>query len=363
MRDGDTLQGVAAALWGDAALWYVLAEANGLNAASSLTAGQSLIIPNKVANLHNNATTFRPYDPNKAIGDVQPGAPKPPAAAGKKGCGALGAILLVIVAVAITVLSHGALTHAALTIGSSAPGALVPLATIAGTGGVLAGGGVVAGIAAGALSAVAGAVASQLVGLALGIQDKFSFKNIALAAISGGIGGGLGNISLLGKTAGAFANGAARGVLSNALQQGVAVATGLQKNFDWAGVAVGGVVGGVSGALDARFNSAKYTAPARSIESYGQQALTGAAAAIAGGATRSLLTGSDFGDNVLAALPDVIGSTIGNLVVRGVSFKSSKNFDVNFNSFVRFPSKTTGTQKNQRRPRVESRMILAMCHC
>ena len=61
VRDGDTLQGVAAALWGDASLWYVLAEANGLSAASSLTAGQSLIIPNKVANLHNTASTFRPY--------------------------------------------------------------------------------------------------------------------------------------------------------------------------------------------------------------------------------------------------------------------------------------------------------------
>jgi hypothetical protein len=36
-----------------------------------------------------------------------------------------------------------------------------------------------------------------------------------------------------------------------------------------------------------------------------------AASAIANAATRSLIEGSDFGDNVLAALPDVIGQTIG----------------------------------------------------
>jgi hypothetical protein len=30
--------------------------------------------------------------------------------------------------------------------------------------------------------------------------------------------------------------------------------------------------------------------------------------------SRSLINGSDFGDNILAALPDTIGQTIGNMV-------------------------------------------------
>lgn len=42
VKGGDSLQSVAQAVWGDASLWYVLAEANGLSNASSLTAGQTL---------------------------------------------------------------------------------------------------------------------------------------------------------------------------------------------------------------------------------------------------------------------------------------------------------------------------------
>ena len=46
---------------------------------------------------------------------------------------------------------------------------------------------------------------------------------------------------------------------------------------------------------------------------------TGMAGAIAGAAARSLINGTDFGDNILATLPDVIGNTIGNLVADGVT--------------------------------------------
>jgi nucleoid-associated protein YgaU len=34
VRSGDSLQGIAQSVWGDASLWYMLAEANGLTAAS-----------------------------------------------------------------------------------------------------------------------------------------------------------------------------------------------------------------------------------------------------------------------------------------------------------------------------------------
>jgi nucleoid-associated protein YgaU len=45
VQAGDTLQGIAAALWGDASLWYKLAEINGLSAESALIEGLPLIIP------------------------------------------------------------------------------------------------------------------------------------------------------------------------------------------------------------------------------------------------------------------------------------------------------------------------------
>lgn len=61
----------------------------------------------------------------------------------------------------------------------------------------------------------------------------------------------------------------------------------------------------------------------RTLASYGQQGLTGAAAALAGAAARSLIDGTDFGDNIAATLPDVIGSTIGNLVAGGIAGKGA----------------------------------------
>ena len=48
VREGDTLESIAAQVWGDAALWYKLAEANGLTGSASLAAGMSLVIPNTV---------------------------------------------------------------------------------------------------------------------------------------------------------------------------------------------------------------------------------------------------------------------------------------------------------------------------
>jgi hypothetical protein len=47
---------------------------------------------------------------------------------------------------------------------------------------------------------------------------------------------------------------------------------------------------------------------------------------ISNAATRSLLEGSDFGDNLMAALPDIIGQTIGGLIADGVAGAKQKSF-------------------------------------
>ena len=72
------MQSVALAVWGDAALWYIIADANGLADNVTLVAGQNLVIPNVVANIHNNASTFRVYNPGELIGDTTPTLPDPP---------------------------------------------------------------------------------------------------------------------------------------------------------------------------------------------------------------------------------------------------------------------------------------------
>jgi hypothetical protein len=49
-----------------------------LTGSETLTGGTSLIIPNKVHNVHNSSDVYRVYDPNEAIGNTSPTAPKVP---------------------------------------------------------------------------------------------------------------------------------------------------------------------------------------------------------------------------------------------------------------------------------------------
>lgn len=174
VQAGDTLEAIALQVWGDASFWYLIADANGLDGTEPLAAGMSLVIPNKVHNAHNNAGTYRVYDPNEAIGDTAPTVPK----VKKNKCGAFGQFIMVAIAVAVTVLSKGTLT-AAFT--SAFTSTATMGAAAAATAGAIAG-----ATTAGAL----GSIAAQGFGIATGIQNKFSFKDVALAAVSAGIGGG-----------------------------------------------------------------------------------------------------------------------------------------------------------------------------
>ena len=339
VRSGDTLRSIAQSAWGDANLWYLIADANGLTSATALTAGQRLVIPNKVTNFHNTSETFKPYNPGEAIGDTMPTLPEqpaPPPPPKKKGCGAFGAILLIIVAVVVTAIVAPQLIGQAAQAAIAATATAPAVAATAATGLTAALGATGAAVVGGALAAAAGSIVSQVVGLAIGIQDKFSWKGVAVAAISGAVGGGLGRVSLLGKGAGALANDVARGAVSNALTQGVSIATGLQRKFDWTAVAVGGAVAGGAGVANRTLanwgiGTSNYATEANiaalrdagiganHIGNHVNALVSGMAGAIAGASARSLATGSDFGDNLIAALPDVLAQTIGSLIVNGVS--------------------------------------------
>ena len=185
VEEGDTLQSVAEKLWGDASLWYVLAEKNGLAPDAQLATGQLLIVPDGVMSAHNTDDTFRPYDPNKAIGDVSPSAPEaPPPPKKHGGCGIIGNIIVIAIAVAITALIRVPVTNAIITAlgGSTLTGAAVTAATVVGT------------IAGGAVTGAIASVVSQGVGVAIGAQDKISWKGVAMSAIAGGISAGTGQI-------------------------------------------------------------------------------------------------------------------------------------------------------------------------
>jgi YD repeat-containing protein len=277
VRTGDTLASIAAQLWGDSTLWYRLAEANGMSAANALIEGQRLIVPSGVMRSQHNASTFKPYNPAEVLGDTSATTPAPKQQAKKGKCGLFGQILLAVIAVAITV--------------------VLPIAAPATFGGFLGGIG----------AAVIGNVVSQGIGLATGIQDKFSWKSVAMAAISAGVSGGIGadGLDLFGKIGNKVLQGALTGAVSSAVTQGIGVATGLQDKFDWVGVAAAGVGGGV-GAFVAGKTSG--------WNKYASRIATTGASALAQAATRSVLEGSSFGTNIVAALPSTIAGMVGGVL-------------------------------------------------
>jgi YD repeat-containing protein len=286
-RGGDTLQSVAAQLWGDSSLWYKIAEANGMSVSNALAEGQRLTIPAGVMKSRHNASTFKPYDPGETIGDTSPTTPQPQKA--RKGkCGVFGQVLLVVIAVAVTAVTAGAATP---LLGSA--------------------------ILGGAVGAAAGSVASQGFGVITGIQaEPFSWKAVGMAAISGGVTGGLGMAFPGGGVLGAMGRGAA----ANAIGQGVGSLMGLQRKFDWAGLAASTAMAGTSHFLGGKLAPLEEN---NSISNHVGHAGVSAAAAVAGAAARSLVDGTSFGDNILATLPDVIGGTIGDAMAYGVSRNSA----------------------------------------
>jgi hypothetical protein len=253
VRSGDTLQSIAAGLYGDANLWYRLAEANGLSAGSSLSEGQSLMLPAGVTKSTHNAGTFMPYDASEAMGDTLPTTPKPPKT---PKCGAFGQVLQAVVSAAVT--------------------ALV---------------GMIPGMQA--FAPLIGNAVGQGFGMATGIQPGgFNWKSLGMTAIAMVVP----NPLPVGGVAGAMAE--------NAFEQGIGVAIGLQDRFSWSGVAAAGVahlVGGIN------FGGGPI----------GQIVAT-TANVLAQAATRSIIEGNSFGDNIAASLPSALGNLAGRALGQGI---------------------------------------------
>ncbi|RYF17824.1 MAG: LysM peptidoglycan-binding domain-containing protein [Comamonadaceae bacterium] len=252
VQPGDTLQSVAKAAYGDSALWYRIAEANGLATSNDLKVGQTLHIPNRVSTIHNNDGTFKPYDPTRVMGDVTPNLPMP-----EGGCGGVGQLLMVIVAIVVTIYSAGLAAGAFAPAGAAAAPWATGLAALAGgsAGGVTIG--ATATVVGATVGGAAGSIASQLVGNAAGVIDGFSWKNVALSAISAGATAGVGahvlaSTGVLSQTLPAVVG---RALAANVATQGIAVALGLQKRFDWRGVAASGIGAAVGQAIGSGIGS------------------------------------------------------------------------------------------------------------
>lgn len=290
VRGGESLQAIAYQLWGDAALWYKIAEANGLSGREALSEGRNLVIPTGVQRVHHNAGTVKPYDPSEAIGDLSPTSPAQPNKKKNK-CGVFGQILSTVVAIAASYV----------------------------------------------FGPILGNVVSQGFNILAGFQKGFSFKSLAISAlstaVSAGVGSAFGNGAVLGSQ---FLGDVVRGAASSAITQGISTATGLQDKFSWSAVAAAGVGAGVGGAVLRGLSSGKgyfddngswnwneapgstATNPKFVEPSFGARAASSAASAIAKAATRSAIDGTSFGRGLVAAVPDVVGQIAGGALGRSV---------------------------------------------
>jgi hypothetical protein len=248
VQAGDTLQGIASQMYGNSSLWFVIADANGLNAGDQLKAGTVLIVPNTIKSGTITADNHTVYSETQITGSTLPNLKSPPPPSSDGGCGSiLSIIIVVVVAIVVAVVTAG--------VGAALVDALGISSTALGTAG--------AAIATAATYAVAGAVVGavgsivqQGLFIALGYQKKFSWKQVAGGAAAGAFAGaalGVGALLKAGQIVGEVAVQYARvaegalGALGQAAQE--IIDNG--KITSWTGLAVAAAGGYFQGAAEA----------------------------------------------------------------------------------------------------------------
>ena len=295
VRGGETLQGIAQAVYGDARQWYRIAEANGMSGGATLRAGETLTLP-AVGSTYNGAESYRAYEASEIVGDASPNLPAAPPR--KRGCGVLGKILVLVVTIAVMWATVGAATHFLPAIGK---------------------------VGAAVLGGMAGSIVGQGVAIATGVQDKFSWKSVALAGLGAGVTAGLAAAAGAGANGGLFGikspylEAAVRQATSNVVTQGVAIAAGLQEKFDWRSVALSAVTAPLNKYLSTKFEG---TDLGKSLASQfgdtGRDIATGILTGTATQLVRMQVYGGGKIDWATVAA-DAFGNAIGNAITKRLS--------------------------------------------
>lgn len=165
VRAGDTLRTIASTVFGDAQMWYLIADANAISDAN-LRVGQTLLIPNQIATIRNNAGTFEPYNVARFIGDTMPTVPGP-APWQPSQCQQIG--VMVAAVVASIVIAAAATAATVFTLGTAAVAAY-PAA------------GILISALIGAAAGAAASMASQGIMIAGRMQSEMNWADVGISA-------------------------------------------------------------------------------------------------------------------------------------------------------------------------------------
>ncbi|MDQ8021661.1 MAG: LysM peptidoglycan-binding domain-containing protein [Moraxellaceae bacterium] len=304
VQAGETLRQIAARVFGDASLWYIIAEENGLvDPDAVLVEGSLLRVPNTVIARSNDAGSYKPFNIGDAIGDTTPTQPAPPPPAGKK-CGVIAQIIMVVIAIVVTIYTAGALSGGA---GAALAGG--GTATSVGGAGVAALSGGLAStstaITAAAIGGAAGSVASQAVGMAMGVQDQFSWQAVGMAALGSAISAGSGGMldKVFGKSV--PTEGFSWANVGRAAAQGAAGSAASQLSqgkFSWRETAAGAVSSAIGSAVGQGFSGKQFE---QGVGLFAKRITMG----LATGATRDLVTsGRVYRSNLLSSTVASVGA-------------------------------------------------------
>ncbi|WP_253938653.1 LysM peptidoglycan-binding domain-containing protein [Hahella sp. HN01] len=328
VNSGDTLATIASRLWGDASLWYLIADANGLSGDQDLKADLNLVVPNVVTNIHNNASTFRPYDPGLALGDTTPTLPEPPPPP-KKGKCAGAAIFVMIIAIAVTAIVAPALAG---VVGDALFTAGMTTVTSIGAGGAtittLTAGASAFATAAGAfVGGLAGSAVSQLAAKELDLQDHFSLRSALRGGLTAAATAGISQYMGWGKDI-SWSATAGKALTAVGANYAAGKLVDQETHFRWRDVAaslatsaiMGGTGLGKTGSILHSGLEAQSWMPSPLSTPLSYSAISGITSGVVSEAVRTAVYDSeDYRPDYVGMIAGVVGSALGDLALIGVS--------------------------------------------
>jgi YD repeat-containing protein len=290
VQAGDSLQSIALAAYGDASLWYVIAQANGLASDDDLRVGQTLAIPTVVAGIHNNTGTIAPYNPIKIVGSTNPTVAIPVAPAASQsgnasGCGGLGEVIIEVMAAVTMALNYnvGVLSWNPKT---ATPGDAFGPILAAGPG-------------------LPGVAAAEVINVAAGDQNGFQAKPLEAQVIQDGANAAIAASIWFPPASVELA--VLEAAAESAAEQGLSIAVGLQKSFSWTQVAASAIAAGVG--YEAGANYGDLGIPSTGW-AFADNLIEGTVNGFAGGVAGAAATGGKIGYGRIAE--DAFGNALGS---------------------------------------------------